>query len=250
MARPKLSEAVITEIKERRKEGLTLLEIEERMQLDRYEATNDPPMPPMPGHGSIQKYAQEYDHLPLAVKILDEPFQWHRLGEYDLPWEASEFLLQMWGYVKELSRDLEWSLQYSAPLPAPTARQAKWWWRVHQAAPDQDNLFVWMWATQLLQCDLFKDILKKTVDVSGIEAYLAYRAWQSPKQQTDYDQAVKDRRIPPLPAAARDAALTEDLRGQPGLTDSFPKPGPRIFEKADFFPELALDRMQRMEEAE
>ena len=95
MARPKLSDAVITEIKGRRKEGLTLLGIEERMQLDRDEATNDPPMPPMPGHGSIQKYAQEYDQLPLAVKILDEPFQWHRLGEYDLPWEASEFLLKM-----------------------------------------------------------------------------------------------------------------------------------------------------------
>ena len=111
MARPKLSELMILEIQERRREGLTLLGIEERMQLDRDEATNDKPMPPMPGHGSIQKYAQEYDRRPLAVKILDEPFQWHRLGEYDLPWEASAFLLQMWGNVKELSRDLEWSLQ-------------------------------------------------------------------------------------------------------------------------------------------
>ena len=56
MARPKLADSVIEEIKRQRKEGLTLLGIEKRMQLDRYEGLNDTPMP---GHGSIQKYAQE-----------------------------------------------------------------------------------------------------------------------------------------------------------------------------------------------
>ena len=157
---------------------------------------------------------------------LDEPFEWHRLNEYGLPWEASGFLLEMWAYVKELSADLKWALDYSAPLPPPTVRQAHWWWRVHQAAPDQDKVFIQLWAEALWQCELHKDVLGKTVDVSDIEAYLAYRPWVSKKHEVDYDQAVQDGRIPQSQTILENFGRLDELRDRPELSQHFPKPGP------------------------
>ena len=159
---------------------------------------------------------------------LDRLFEWHRLDEYGLPWEASEFLLEMWAYVKELGVALEWALQYSTPLPPPTVRQAHWWWRVHQAAPDQDKVFIQLWAEALWQCELHKDVLGKTVDVSDIEAFLAYREWVSPEHKTIYDQAVKDGRIPPLQTILENLSRLNELRDRPEFSQHFPKPGPEI----------------------
>ena len=163
---------------------------------------------------------------------LDRPFQWHRMGEWGLPWEASEFILGMWAYAKELSADLEWSLQYSVPLPPPSVRLVHWWWRVHQAAPDETRFFVWMWGRELWRCDLYKDILGKPADPSGIEAYLAYKPWQNPKQQDIYDRAIKRGTISPLPPALVGAMHTEELRGNSELLEHFPQPGPATYLEA------------------
>ena len=163
---------------------------------------------------------------------LDRPFQWHRMGEWGLPWEASEFILGMWAYAKELSADLDWSLQYSVPLPPPSVRLVHWWWRVHQAAPDETRFFVWMWGRELWRCDLYKDVLGKPADPSGIEAYLAYKPWQNPKQQDIYDRAIKRGTISPLPPALVGAMHTEELRGDPELLEHFPQRGSATYLEA------------------
>ena len=140
---------------------------------------------------SVKNWLREFRE---SDRGLDDAFEWHRLGDYGLPWEASEFLLEMWVYVQELNRDLKWALHYLDSPPPSTVRQANWWWRVHQAAPNQDKEFVRITAEQLWQCELYKDVLGKNVDVSGIEAYLAYRPWMSQEHQTAYHQAITDGR--------------------------------------------------------
>jgi len=174
---------------------------------------------------SVKNWLREFRE---SDRGFDDPFEWHQLAKYDLPWEASEFLLEMWAYVKELNADLAWALQYSASVPPPTVRQAHWWWRVHQAAPSKDKEFIRVVADQLWISELHKDVLGRTVDVSGIEAYLAYREWVSPKHKTDYLQAIKDGRIPPLHNISVNSARLGALRGHPDLSIYFPKPGERV----------------------
>ena len=171
----------------------------------------------------IADWVKEFKGQDEWQALLDSPFEWHRLREYELPWDASEFLLQMWAYYRELTRDLEWALKYSGPQPVPTVRQAHWWWRVHQAAPAQDNGFVYIWSDQLWKCELSRDVLGKHVDISGIDAYLAYRPWMSEKNQIDYDQAESDGRIPSLPSNNEDSELLKELRGRPELSKYFPQ---------------------------
>ena len=61
MARPELDNAVISEIKSARAEGLTIGQIEERMKVIREAGIVSTPMP---GHGSIAKYARDHDEHP------------------------------------------------------------------------------------------------------------------------------------------------------------------------------------------
>jgi|TARA_R110000824_G_C15232376_1_gene678765 hypothetical protein len=62
--------------------------------------------------------------------LVDSQFEWHRFGEYGIPWEAQEFLLDIWKVI--WSGEVDWrenERRYSA-------REVIWWYRVHIAAPD------------------------------------------------------------------------------------------------------------------
>lgn len=150
----------------------------------------------------------------------DDPFEWHRLEEYGLPWEASAFLMGMWVYVQAFEAMLHSEYDYPAAIP-PTVRQARWWWRVHQLVSEvETKLDIHIWAGEFVRYELFKDILGKPQDMSGLEAYLAYKPWAGPEEHAVYILAVSEGRIPYLPNVWSEIHLGEQLRGIAKHTDA------------------------------
>jgi hypothetical protein len=147
----------------------------------------------------------------------DQPFEWHRLEEYGLPWEASEYLLKMACFIQEFEANLFRTLQIftsdTSPKAPPTVRQARWWWRVHQAVSDAEGgyLNVYIWAEEYVRYELYKDILDKDVDVTGLDAYLTYRPWFGEQHLERYTTALDEERIPSLPNTQDELPLMEEL---------------------------------------
>ena len=45
------------------------------------------------------------NNRPLCLS-LDAPFEYNRMGEYGLPWEAGGYLMEMWAWAREFWADL------------------------------------------------------------------------------------------------------------------------------------------------
>ena len=73
---------------------------------------------------TLSRWISSFKKLPDSVIKLDEPFQWDKCDNYDIPWTNSLKLLELCHYY------------YESEGRTPSARQARWWWRVSQAAPD------------------------------------------------------------------------------------------------------------------
>lgn len=127
---------------------------------------------------------------------LDAPFEWRRLQVYGVPWEASDFLLRMWAYVRE-GRQL-FAIVGGFYIPLPTAREALWWWRIHSAAPELNMSNVWWLAQRFVFRELAHHALAEPLELSDLEAHLAYKPWASQEKHRTYLRAIADKRIPPI----------------------------------------------------
>lgn len=215
MARPKIANEVIIEIKERRKEGLTLDQIQDRMQDDR---DTGRVLSSMPGRNTIAKYAKQYDALPPEIKDLDNDFEWHSLKAYDLPWEAGSYLLEMWNLLREGSMGEHYlSPRKAGGLPANvqsleeltredkrsklllTARQARWCWWIHLAVPDvEDKVDVWYLAQRFVNREIATVFLNTPLYFADLEAHLSCKPWSSQEKKQTYIEAVEEGDIPAL----------------------------------------------------
>lgn len=219
MARAKLDDAVIFEIKSYRSQKvqrgdrwipMPLDAIEEKMQETRNTGLVKSDMP---GRGSIQKYAREYDDLPDSIKAFDEPFAWSRIGEYDLPWEAGAFVLLMWKFVNDDLRKLTW-VDYSPP--PPTYREVLWWWRVHLSdAPKRtlDPYNIWAITMWIIYRELKHELLGVPLYLADIEAFLAYRPWIE-GQEDAYELAIVEGLIPGIDYSHLWGEPSEILQGR------------------------------------
>ena len=146
---------------------------------------------------------------------LDDAFEWHRLEEYGLPWEAGEYLLKMSRYIQDFFVGLFRRFHSSQPTPKfrPTVRQARWWWRIHLAVSDEkaDYLYVYRWAEEYVRQEVYKDVLGRDMDTSAEDAFLTYRAAFGPDFEVRYREAVDDGRIPALPQQQSQLTLHEQL---------------------------------------
>ena len=137
------------------------------------------------------KVIKKKDNENSQQKLLDLRFEWSRMDEYGLPWEASAYVLGMW---KEFLR--QFHIAYGI---IPTARQAVWWWRIHLAAPkidDPENLFYV--ANPFTVRELQHVILGRELEFSDLEAWLAYKPWESREHYLAYHQAIDYKSIRPL----------------------------------------------------
>ena len=213
MARPSISDPVRLEIKSWRATGRTIDAIEIAMQETRDAGVVKTEMP---GRGSIAKYSKQYDDLPQEKKKLDEFFEWHRLDEYGLPWEASAYVLELWRYALESGvyplKDTDVAL--------PSVRQVRWWLRVHQADPDLDMSGVLHLAGAFGMRELYHDLLEMPLELVDLGALLAYKPWRDDEHRQTYLKAIKEQRIPfivGLPIATLSKVITE----QPTYRDLF-----------------------------
>ena len=130
---------------------------------------------------------------------LDEPFEWHRLEEYELPWEAGAYLLETWRIV--MDGEINQFKELGQVLP--TVRQVKWWWRIHQAAPEIGSKSdVWFLAQRFVNRELTHQVLNKPLFLADLEANLAYKPWEGWPENLErfeaYMKAVSEGRIPQI----------------------------------------------------
>ena len=115
------------------------------------------------------------------------------MEEAGIPWEASEFLLQMWRAIVT-GELIYW---YREP---PTMRQMVWFWRVHLAAPELKPKFptgngILVLAQQFLQRELRHELLAEPLIIEDLTAYLACTPWRSPEHRFAYEEGVANRHI-------------------------------------------------------
>lgn len=179
MARPKLDPARIAHIRRLRGQGKTIDEIEALMEEAELWTSR----------GAIARYTKEYDHQQDAEKTLDAPFEWYRLDEYGLPWEASAYLLDVLAKAR---------IQFLAQLGTPsilfrpaTVREVRWWWRIHLAAPAIEWFDVVQIARAFASRELASQILGKPLFVADLEALVVYHPWSGADSKRSYHEAVE-----------------------------------------------------------
>jgi hypothetical protein len=175
---------------------------------------------------TVERWTQGFKRLPAGVSDSDAPFQWHLLEKYGLPWEASEYLLEMWAYF------LVRSLYNPKAEPPPTVRQVHWWWRVRQAAPDIDSQDVWWIAQEFVVREIAHQVLAQPLEMADVEVWLALKPWSGEDQRSIYLSNVKIGLIPPLRAVEQSSSTVERIwqeTGKPhniGLISLCVIPGP------------------------
>ena len=79
-------------------------------------------------------------------------------------------------------------------VTAPTVRQARWWWRVVNAAPSMSGLDVFSVAGAFVERELRSEVLGEKFDVRDLEACLAFGPWEGWPENTEnaeqYDAAL------------------------------------------------------------
>ena len=94
-----------------------------------------------------------------------------------------------------------------------TVGLARWWWRVHNAVPDiEPGLDIHIWAEEFTRRELYEVLLDRPQDVSGLEAYLAYRPWAGQDEYAAYQWVLNEFLITPLPDSYLEGGLVEQLR--------------------------------------
>jgi hypothetical protein len=123
---------------------------------------------------------------------LDEPFQWQKLEEYGIPWEASGFLLSLWHGIWE--RKLVESTEEAERI---TAREVLWAWRVHLAAPDISPAHTLMWARRFAGNEIGHLVSGMELNFEGLYQALAYRDFEGEAQAEIYGKALEEGRVKP-----------------------------------------------------
>lgn len=150
----------------------------------------------------------------------DAPFQWHLMGDWGLPWEASGFILDMLSAVYA-SNYLQWASNTNTRL-TPTVREALWWWRVHQAAPEiarevgyQSDIHAL--ASHFVSRELAHEVLGSRLELADLEVCLALKPWLDDEHHRHYHEMVKSGVVPSF----------EELRlkSMSDLVQKFLKPG-------------------------
>lgn len=119
----------------------------------------------------------------------DEPFEWHRMDQYEIPWEAGSVVMELVGRFSKSRRPEQISGFFESTMaanftlsaqptrsgqvfPRPTARQVIWFWRVRQVLPVQSVVVVELLADRFAFAELGQDIWGQPMQVEGLEKLL------------------------------------------------------------------------------
>ena len=127
---------------------------------------------------------------------LDAPFKWHNLGQYELPWESSDYLMAMWVFVIDGGR--YGAASRDGPITPPTVRQMKWCWRVHLVCPGLQMYDVFWVAQRFTRREIFREVIGEQREFDDLEAYLAYKPWSGTQRSKAYEAAIQRGSVQPL----------------------------------------------------
>jgi len=184
---------------------------------------------------TIKRYTKWYAENPHE---LDDPFSPLGIAQFGIPDVALEFLLEMAAryrasdfapFIQKLPKkdpDKQPSTPYSlgddgipeadtdegqpAVVDAgmtgwpvgfekpPSYRHAKWWWHVHCAAPSMCMIDVFWFAQHFVVRETLWDVIRETFVTEDLYGFLAYKPWTSRLALTEYHEAVRTGRVPPV----------------------------------------------------
>ena len=138
---------------------------------------------------TVEKWRADWKEKPIEA---DVPFEWHRMKEYGLPYEAGAYLLRMRVFV----RDGKDRFFMTGPVdqgrrPEFSFRLAKWCWWVRQAAPDLCMLDISWLANSCSFRELAHDLTGHPFHLDDMMDYLGFRPWVGQQQYARYMEVVK-----------------------------------------------------------
>src|SRR5919106_1050477 len=131
---------------------------------------------------TVSEWIKGFKSLNPETVDLDSPFEWQCLEGYGLPWKASAYILELWRLNIEgnlIAYEIilaDGSIR--TPESGPTARQARWWWRIHKALPTLGFSEVNILADDFVLRELNHEILAMPLNLVDLQAFMAYRPWQ------------------------------------------------------------------------
>ena len=131
---------------------------------------------------TVARWVRSFKLASMSDLESDSPFRWHQMESYDLPWEASGFLLTL----ATLFRDIQKDFPSDWPKMPFTLRQARWSWRVHLAASDLSPNRVIDVAQMFVQREIASTVLGSPEDMDELDAYLEYAPWRGEKEYDEY----------------------------------------------------------------
>jgi len=161
------------------------------------------------GTGAIVSKLEQEFHEPVSRRTVerwiegfkvkasteDSSFQWYQSEDLGIPWEATKWLLEVWVRAME---------GLGIRQLIPTARQVKWWYRVHQVCPNLDHRKLAFIAQRFVAREVAHEVLGEPLQMDDLSAWLSYRGWEEHDLLGDltyhqrYLQAVGEGRIPRL----------------------------------------------------
>ena len=143
---------------------------------------------PLPSRGSVQNVVRTWRELPEEIRRKEFPFQWQRLENASIPWEASHWALQcLSAHYESALESATWAREIGereygvSNLKVPiigsafTNRWAKWCWLLHLAAPDLLPRDVLILATVPATEERIQDLLGKQMNIQDLGDWLALR---------------------------------------------------------------------------
>jgi hypothetical protein len=178
--------------------------------------------------GSEKRVGRLINDLLEKVTPKDSPFEWHRMEEFGLPWEASGFIMQMLGeayramprgvsvvtgnsliteiLTEDRNREGPAWPNFFPPvfISFPTFREVIWWWRVREAAPEIAQqvgvLSDIRWLADFFTLrEIAHELFNLPLVTADLEACLALKPWLSEDRHSDYHEMVDFEVVLPVP---------------------------------------------------
>ena len=138
---------------------------------------------------TVEKWRADWKEKPIEA---DVPFEWHRMKEYGLPYEAGAYMLRMRVFVLEgKDRFYIEGPHHRRSKSVFSFRLAKWCWWVRQAAPDLCMFDVSWLANSCSFRELARDLTEQPFNLDDIMDYFGFRPWISENHHARYTKVVK-----------------------------------------------------------
>ncbi len=139
---------------------------------------------------TVKGWLKEFRAIGRDIVAMDQPFHWERLAQYNIPWEASSYLLAYWAEMIKQYHELG-----HRPI---SIREMAWVWRIHLAEPSLDFYEVRELSIQFVARELFRDVLGEDLGMDDLWGRLAFKPWAGDDERASYEEAVESGAVPPL----------------------------------------------------